>query len=562
MIYDILEVFREEYKVRGDKLILDNYELKEGLYVKVAQNETLDFFFVKKKNREFIFTDINNTLNSEAYEWFKVRDYYSSYLNSNKAFYDKKIHNVNYLSLFVKLDSFISTDPKKQLDKDAIKYHYKALCDYQKFNKPQEKEILETFQTQLSDRERRKDIISKYRSLQKNLLQIIEIAQTQGVTNYIKIFFDTSVEQYQKESEIYYAIKIFNDITHSKTLKDEVYGLSDANMGLNAKKPYLEHKSRQLVSPFMILKEDALLTKKFFDWLKFQELQKKKPLDHNQEFFISRDYREKDLIIDYDYIPVVIDRLDKPITIKNHLLIKNDRMFIEDKIYNYLSHVEDLIHDVLYNRQLKNNYYGEVYNKLDHKFASFIYLTRDAMVNYFKKFDDRTFYQVIEKYATHLAIEHLIRGRFSLAGESLNIKFSLREHTKKGEKNMNIKVMQQTILDKVQDSNYEPLNKDEFFYLCGQVARYLISQSEAHKKNGDMLEPYLRSNSAKKLKKVIENEYFNYKHAISLGFVKFNNVMSLIMSFEEDEKLSSNMDSFLVGALSENIFYIKSTEEK
>ena len=47
---------------------------------------------------------------------------------------------------------------------------------------------------------------------------------------------------------------------------------------------------------------------------------------------------------------------------------------------------------------------------------------------------------------------------------------------------------------------------------------------------------------------------------ISLHFVKFNNAMSLIMAFDNDAKLSSssNMDSFLIGVLSDNIFYMKS----
>jgi hypothetical protein len=38
--------------------------------------------------------------------------------------------------------------------------------------------------------------------------------------------------------------------------------------------------------------------------------------------------------------------------------------------------------------------------------------------------------------------------------------------------------------------------------------------------------------------------------------------MSLIMAYEGDDKLSfsNNMDSFLIGALSENIFYMKKEE--
>ena len=128
---------------------------------------------------------------------------------------------------------------------------------------------------------------------------------------------------------------------------------------------------------------------------------------------------------------------------------------------------------------------------------------------------------------------------------------------------MDIKKMQEKMIDRIEDSNYDNLETDEFFYLCGQIAKYLTTQSEAYVKNGDLLETYLRANSAKRLKRVVEIEYFKYKHAISLGYVKFNNAMSLIMAYEgkEELSLSSNMDNFLIGVLSENIFYMKKKEE-
>jgi len=565
MIYDILEVFRKEYEEKGDKLILDNYELKEGIYIKVNADESIKAFIVKRKNRELNFTDLDGGLNYSAYEWFKARDYYSSYLNSNKSFYDKKIHNVNYLSLFVKIESFVSKEPKKLLHDDAIKYQYKYLCDYKKFKKPKEKEILDTFTKQLQDRGRRRDIVKKYRWIRDNISSIVELAKENEVKNYIKIFFNEPIDLYQKESEIYYAIKIFNDIGFSRKItengKDEVYGLSDSNMGLNSKKPYLEQKTRKEKAPFLIKKEDALLAKKFFDWLKFQKFTDKKPL--SDALFINRDFKEKDLIVDFDHLPLKIERLKKPVVIKNHLLLKNGKVLIEDETIEYLNLLEDKVDEVLYNRQLKNNYYGEVYKKLDNRFASFIYSTRDAMSGYFKKYDDRGFYVVIKKYATNLAIEHLVRDRFLQAGLSLNLKFSLLENKDKGEEVMDIKKMQEKMIDRIEDANYSNLTSEEFFYICGQVARYLISQSEAFQKNGDMLEAYLRANNSTKLKRVMESDYFKYKHKISLGYVKFNNAMSLIMGYDGNEKLSlsKNMDSFLVGALSENIFYMKSEEE-
>jgi len=558
MIYDILDIFKKEYEKSGDELILGSYQLKEGIYIKVHADGDFTAFIVKLKNRELNFTNIDGNLDYNAYEWFKGRDYYSSYLNSNKAFYDKKIHNINYFSLFIKMESFISQDSKKLLNQDAIKNQYKHLCNYKKFKKPKERVILKTFEYHLKDKIRKKDIIKKYRWIQKHILSIVQLAQENGVKNYIKIFFDEPIEKYKKESDIYYAIKIFNDISFSKSINDKVYGLSDANMGMNSKKPFLEQKTRKEKIPFFIQKEDALLVKKFFDWLKVQQYMNKTPLI--DEIFINRNFKEKDMITDFDYIPVLSNKLQKEVVIKNYLLLKKGKVIIEDETIQYLNLLEDKIDEVLYNRQLKNNYYGEVYKKLDNRFAGFIYSTRDAMVGYFKKYNDRGFYRIIEKFTTPLAVEHILRGRLLQAGLCLNIKFSLK---KQGEKVMDIKKMQEKFLDILSDYNYNPLSSEEFFYLSGQVARYLISLSKAQNKNGDMLEPFLRTNSASKLKRTIETEYFKYKHSISLGNKKLNNALSLIMAYEEDEKLSlhKNMDSFLVGVLSENIFYMKSKKE-
>jgi len=557
MIYDILEVFREEYETKGDKLILDNYELKEGIYIKVKASGDIESYIVKRKNRELIFTDSDGGLNHTAYEWLKERDYYSSYLNSNKSFHDKKLHNVNYLSLFVKIESFISEDPKKLLKESAIKEQYKNLCNYKKFSKPKEREILETFQKQLQDRVRRKDIVKKYRWIRENIEAMVTLAKEHEVKNYIKIFFDESIEKYQDESNIYYAIKIFNDITYSKKIEDEVFGLSDSNMGLNAKKPFLEQKTRKEKAPFLLKKEDALLAKKFFDWLKFQKFMDKTPL--NDAFFINRDFRDKDLIIDFDHIPLKINKLLEPIVIKNHLLITKGKVMIEDERITYLNLLEDKVDEVLYNRQLKNNYYGEVYKKLDNRFASLIYSTRDAMVNYFKKYDDRGFYVVIKKYATYLAIEHLVRSRFLQAGLCLNLKFSLLEY-KKEEKVMDIKEMQEKMKKSIEKgTEYESLANKEFFYISGQVVKYLLGQSEAYQKNGDMLEPFLRLKNVEKLKEEIRFTFFKYKHKIRLNHIQFTNALALITAYEKDEKF--DMDSFLIGVLSENVFYMKKEDE-
>ena len=562
MIYDLLEVFKKEYSQKGDKLILDNYQLKDGLYITVDTKFEPTYFIYKfdKKleGNELSLKDLEGNIKREKYQELAQKDYYSSYLNSNKSFFDKKIHNVNYLSFFVKVDSFISQDPKKLLDLEAIKSHFEAFIDYSKFTKKEEVETLQNFQSSFQDENRKNKIFQNYQYIMDNIQPIIDVAQEQGVTNYIKVFFEAPIEQYQNESNIYYAIKIFNDISHNIMLHEKTYGLSDSNMGLNAKKPFLEHKTKSVINkktiaPFVIEQNDAFMVKKFFDWLKYKKYQDKYP--SGEQFFINRDFKDKDIITDFDYLPAKIDKLDKPIKIVNHLHIKEKEDFELDELWK----IESLIDDIFYNKQLKNNYFTDdikVSSFVSKKLQQLIFETKYAMVNYFKKYDDREFYPVVKKYGTSFVIEHLRQNREYKTKESLNLKLSLLQH--KGEKVMDIRAVQNRVIEKLDSSNYDSLDSDSFFYLSGQVIKYLLSKSKSGKKDADMLEPFLRAKNVKKLKDEIKFTFFKYKHEIGLNQNKFNNALALITAYDRDGMIDS--DSLLVGILSQNLFYMKKEE--
>lgn len=554
MIFDFLEVFRKEYEAKGDNLILGNYQLKDGLYAKIADDGCIEYYESKTVKKERIFCKLNGNIDDKALEWFKKADYYSCYLNSNKAFDDKKIHNVNYLSFFAKMESFDEKSDKRLAD-GAIKEQYKALCNYKKFKKPKERDALKQYVDLLANRDRRKDLIKKYRFVQMHIDEIVQVAKENKITNYVKLFFEAPIEKYIEESEIYYAIKIFNDIEHSESIRGKTYGLSDSNMGLNAKKPYLEHKTKTQEVPFMVLDTDALLIKKFFDWLKYQDYQNKYPAGNM--FFINRDFKAQDIITDFDHLPAQINRLERSIYLKNHLQIVENKTLIDDDTIDTLAQLEAVVDDVLYNKQLIYNYYGEVYNKLDKAFANLIYITREAMINYFKKFDDTSFYQVIAKYGLELVLFHLRQERELKAQKSMNLILSLKNHN--GAKAMDIQALQKKMINKLEASNYDSLDSEEFFYLSGQVAKYLLSKSKSGKKDADMLEPFLRAKSVKKLKDEIKFTFFKYKHEIGLNQTKFNNALAVITAYEENDAFNS--DAFLVGVLSQNLFYVKKEGE-
>ena len=560
MIYDILDVFRKEYALKGDKLILDNYQLKDGLYVKVNDAGNLMYFIktsrkVKKDGKtetEHDFKDVDGVNQSLMYEWFKERDYYSNVIDTSKA-YDapkKTIHNNNYLTLFMKIEEFLNVEFSHIEEK-----LFKKVLGFKSFDSKNEKKILKNYCYIVKSFCRKRDLVNKLRILKLEIENIRIIVKEYSPKEYIRIFFDKDIDTYKNESSIYLALKIFNDNKYSIESNDAiVYGLSNFNMGLNSKKPYLEHKTKKLSTPFMVTSDMALDAKLFSDWISLQKYK----TDALENMYLNRHSDNgKPIINGFDYLPLKIDIFDKAVKIKNYLHVEN----ISDFDITQLRQLENVIDEIFYSKQLKHNYFNDdlkVSQYVSKNLQTLILETKSAMINYFKKYREKEFYQVIQKYGSDFIIEHIRQGRTLKAPEALNLKFSLLHY--KGETVMDIQEMQKKMIEKLETSNYDGLNSEEFFYLCGQVAKYLLSQSEAHEKNADLMEPFLRANNAQKLKKEIEFTYFNYKHKISINYTKFNNALSVIMAYENKDGLSEHRDSFLVGVLSQNIFYMKKEE--
>ena len=143
---------KKSIKKSGDDLILGSYSLKDGLYIRIKKDNTLEFFESKTVKKEKIFTDLNGIQNSSVCDDFKKWDYYSSYINSNKALFDKKIHNINYLSYFFKIEN-------SEYAKEKIDEHFNVLVDFSKYKDKKDKEIIAVFQDRLKNENRKEDIL-------------------------------------------------------------------------------------------------------------------------------------------------------------------------------------------------------------------------------------------------------------------------------------------------------------------------------------------------------------------------------------------------------------------
>jgi len=549
MIFDVID--RIDFDLQ--KAVFDNYVLKDGLYVRIGKNEIEYFIFKDSKKddkKQLLFKDLNGNIKADEYEWFVKRDYLSGYLNSNKAIDPpkKKIHSNNYLALFVKAAEFNAENKGHFVDK-----LFDNLKTFESFSKSQEKEVLKQYKNYIYNEERQENVERKKELFLKYFDEIVRVIKEKGIKNYVKIFFDEPVEKYEKESEIYYALKIYNKIETVREIESKIYGLSDFNMGLNQKKPYLEHKTRGFPLPFMVEKDKIFEIKKLFDYLKnLKEPLIYKPAATAPGIYLHK-HNENDqaVIDDFDILVFVEDSLPKKFEYKNYIGLASNGRAVENREITTFEGLFKLIDEVFYNGNLSNNLYGDVYSKLPNDFQNLIYLTRDLAKNILKKNINSLFGYL--RFGLNFILHYIRQNSLFKAGEVLNLILSIKAY--KGE-NVDIKGTLEKIEEKVK--KLKELNSNEWHILSGQVIKYLLDKSKKSDKKADMIEPFLRAAKTKKLKQEIEMLYFKYKHEIPLNFTKLNNAIALIMAKEENEKVDK--EKLLIGLLSENIFYKK--EEK
>ncbi|WP_152020021.1 hypothetical protein [Aliarcobacter butzleri] len=560
MIYDILEVFKKEYEKSGDDLIIGSYSLKDGLYVKINRDKTLEFYESKTVKKEKIFTNLDGIQNSEALDWFKQNDYYSSYINSNKSLFDKKIHNINYLSYFFKLEN-------SDYVKDKIDEHFNILLDFGKFKDKKDKEVLESYQDRLKSEDRKKDILAKCEILKNHFDEIIEVAKEKEIKNYIKIFFKEDLKTYKEESEIYLFLKIFNDSSYNQKIEESIFGLSNSNMGLNSKKPFLENKTRKFSAPFLLKNEDALILKKFFDWLKNQS--NNRPFENKKCLYLIKKINNDEAeITDFDYIPTKKDDVNKYfplIYVKNYLELENkDKKLISDYEIKELWQLEDKVDELFYNKQLKFNYYKEskdikVSDFLSKELQSILFVTKFAMINYFKKYSDTGFLNIVNKYGTQFVINHYMNEREFKAKETMNLKLAIQGEI------MDIKQELENLRNMLELEEYKQLSKDEYLFLAGQWAAYLLSLSKADNKNKTLAlaEQYFKAKYISKIQNILNNDLEKFKHEIRLSNSWALKAVALLKAYEDDIKLTNkDKDRFLVGFMAKNTFYEKRKKEE
>jgi len=581
MLKDLLDEFTSHQTLYPefdtDTMVVQNYRFKPGLYIRLKEDGSMEEFFVKQK---MILPE-----NDPLLEWFKQADFASSLIEMNKPVDPKKkIHSNNIFTLFFKRKTFGNKGVQSDLKEHIDRYFNALLADKDK----ESAEILKKAGYEPLQAEK----VEKNKARFISALDAVAERITQHNIKddyYIKLFLDADLNDYAYESGRYLLPKIFNCNDYNIKANEQVLGLSNANMCMNAKKPYLEHKTTAFKVPYRITAEEGVLLRKLFLWLDGLE-REGNPLyngyipvgKHDPGLFavvsemnVSRPaaYVHLDrginiVIDDYDFLPSFKDRMDKPLQFNNYLDVPK----YPGGTLNKLSDVEAHINNYLYNGQLVSNYYTEkiqVTDKLPQALADQIMLTREALHAWLRKGNDYLVRNNVDKITMGVLLARLQNLEYiPTLAYPLNVRLALLNYFSEGENDVGYAIedayiaLKDKVLNTSKNEHVACQSAMEFYLATGQLIRYYCNQSQAQKLHYDVL--WHGIVSAKKVEdiKKIQYKYFQkYAYKIAIDDFRFNRMLSIVSSYKPEEEEPIDLDALFYGFASGNIIYYKDEDK-
>lgn len=582
MLKECLEVFKHELDINGDKLILDSYVPADGTYVIVSPKE--DSFEIKdsvnikynKKTKE-LEGKLNNNF-KHICEW----DYNSRLIDMNKPIDGKKIiHSNNYLSFFIKKDNLSNG----KLTNEIIDNYYNILLNpINKYkNSKQTKDLYKSIENEIGNVD--EILLNKIKTwVRDNIFNLnIEISGK----DYLKLFFEYPKEDYIREGKRYLIPNIYNSNDFNIKVNDEIYGLSNNNMGLNSKKPYLENKTRNITVPYLITDHEVILQKKFFDYLmnkasigkvnvyidnekksfSFYESGDMPGLNFDGLFLRIKKGKELE-IHDFDVISGYKYKLPRKFEFKNIMGLDTSSKNVSLQDYGFIGEVKSfqkVINEVFFSKMLIYNYFTEPedININDGYLKKNLLIARNTLFNFIYKGINNGVFQMLDKISLSLIKGSILNGYNIKASHQFNLRWSINEYYKKGNDKMAdiIKDVKSSLRDKVNADNTGSIDNDkEYYFAVGQLVSYLLSLNKSRKKVLSLANPFINGKNNGVIKEKIRNFYKRYNYDISADGRRFKNLYAMILGYEPESKV--NQDMIIAGYLNSSLIYESNKEEK
>jgi len=580
LLKDCLEVFKKNLDDNGDKYIMDSYIPADGTYIIVEpKNDSYEIREVIDMKLDKRTKEINQKSNSN-FEKICNYDYNSKLIDMNKPMDGKKvIHSNNYLSFFIKKESLIN----EKLTEEIIDTYYAVLSNPSiKYSKSKNAtKIYESVEEEFGKVD--VNTLEKINKWIKEYIFNLNIDVTGK--DYLKIFFEYPMEDYKREGKRYLIPNIYNSNDFNITVKEDIYGVPNDNMGLNAKKPYLENKTRKITVPYLANNADVLLQKKFFDYLmnfaaigrvnvyidnvnnKIDAYENGKLPDKNFNGIFIRVKKGKEVEIhDYDIITGYKPNLRKKFKYKNILKIDQSSKKVSIQNYGESGKVEDIqqiLNDVFFPKVLINNYFTEPGDLSinDGSLKSNLLLSRETIFNWIYKGVNNGVFPVLNKVSLSLVKGSIENGYIQKASHQFNLRWSLINYFKGGNDMADIiHDIKESLRVKINEKITDKLDNDEEYYFAvGQLVGYLLSKSKGKKKPHSLANSFINGKNNDDIKERLRKLYSKYSYDPDINGKRFNNLYAMIVGYAPEGKV--NQDLIVGGYLNNNLIYESNKEE-
>lgn len=575
MIDEALEVFRKIYDKEGEELVVSKHIPKDGTYILVNKKsgkiiETLNISYDKKSKK------INGELN-QYYGYFRAFDYYSNLVDMNKPMDPKKtIHSNQIYSFFIKKDSI----RENKLTKAIIEGYKKNLLNpEEKYNSKEAKELYKNIAEKLSKIE--KDIVEDiFLWIEDNVNE--NLLDNDNKKDYLKIFFvednlDKSLELFRNEHKRYLIPNIFNSNDYNKRIGETIYGLSNNNMGLNAKKAFLENKTRRISTPYLVNTDEILLQYAFYNYLLPEVKQGNYFIYFLENEIIPKTYKEgcpngaKYLLnasyskdVDIKNFNVISKNSSEEISINFKEILHQKKKDTDEIEYGNLNKEKMMnnINKILFYNSLLGNFLlndGDLDIK-DIEIKKLLMKYRNAFYKWFYLNDEAEVKKNIRKIYLDAVMVAIGNGHFFKASQQLDFGFCLEKYfygkSELMEEIMNVKEV--FLNHTLSEEDWEFSNDEEYFFAVGQILAYINYMRNSKAKSLNFIKQLTFVKNIDVLKEKIKKIVISYSHIFESKNKKINRTISNISLYQPKE---IRIDILLAGFTADIIFF-KKREEK
>lgn len=582
MLEECLEIFKKNLDEDPD-MVLRGYIPKDGKYYLVTMKEEGPWevspsFKIKYDKKEKKIE--NQPLN---YSFIRDLDFNSNLLNMNKSIDNKKsIHSSNYYSFFFKENSY-----EDKINNDAIERYFSILKNPLKKYKDKKAKNL-----YLENEEKLEPVnIKEAEKIEKWLIENIDKKELFDIDtsskDYFKIFFvyedeEKTIKAYQREQDRYLLTNLFNKNKYNIEVNGKTYGVSDDNLGINDKKPYLENLSRKVKQPYLISADTAKLQNLFFSFLSsslkrgykkiyFNTGNNEISFEKNKNFigFELFLYPEKNeaAILDYNIYSNDFDDIEIKIKqfIEEYLPenAKAEDISKREEKYGLVTEKNILLNKIdtvfFYNYYQRNKYNLENLNIKELNFKMII-------LNYGKSLEfaiinnkNKEIVRILDRLLDDSIKYSLTNAYNTKAITQFNYYLSLKEYYEKKEENyMDFRENMKRKLESAGDISLE--GDEEILFALGQVLRKLLNYSNIGDKNLTFIRNFLGGQKTSRIIENLKHLLVTYAHNISAKDVRFNRAVSQILVHKFDNKKAEDR-WIIAGFLEESYLYGKKLSE-